>query len=66
MSGNTYCTITSHHWVINNMCSRFGMCHYETESRREVKETERERERENMNVIKPSFLGASFLPGMMH
>lgn len=56
MSKNTY-SITIRRWVINNMCSRFGTCHYETE---------RAREGENINVIKLAFLGASSLPGTRH
>lgn len=65
VSTNTYCTITSHHRVINSMCSHFGIYHYENDSRKEVKETYRKRQRESMvgrqcECDQACFLGLQF------
>lgn len=56
MSTNTYGTITSHHWVISNVCSHFGMWYYEPESRRKVKKTVRG----YISVIMSAFLKVGF------
>jgi len=54
-STNTYCALASHHWVINNMCSRLGMCHHATEQEGGKGDGEREKQGQHMNMINAAF-----------